>query len=108
MRIRRALSSGIVMAALLAAGCGKSPDRPPDQSIEAAPTEPSEPAPAPVPHPPAAKPAPEPVAVAPRVKPAPEPTADQQVIDDAEATGMTAHVDPDQDQAPAADANRQQ
>jgi outer membrane biosynthesis protein TonB len=33
--------------------------------------------------------------VVPKVKPAPKPTADEQMLDDADATGMTSHSTPD-------------
>jgi hypothetical protein len=96
-RIPRIRSGWIAVAAigLLASACHKQPEPEPEneatnQAVEAptppppAPT-PTAPAPAPTP------PKPKPVAVA----PAPAIPADQQVIDDADATGMTAHVSHD-------------
>ena len=101
MRIRSTLIT-LLAAGSLVAGCHKAPEQPPEnQAVET--TKPVAPAPKPAPEEPA-KPA-KPVAA--KVKAAPEPTADQQMIDDAEATGMTSHASHD-DEASGAAGNSQQ
>lgn len=93
------LTIGMLAAGLAVAGCSRSPEP------EAAPTEnmdvteiaPDEAAPAPTPEP-AAPPAPEPaanMAAADPLPPAQEPSADEQMADDAFATGMTARASRD-------------
>lgn len=89
---RASLLIGAALTMLMAAGCRKA-DEPPvenrtiEQPAQAQAAEP-EAEPAPV----TAEPvAPANVDVA-EPKPAPEPSADQQVLDDADATGMTARV----------------
>lgn len=92
MRTRTALITLLAASSLLAA-CGKAPEQQPEnQQVEA--PKPVALAPKPVATP---APAPEVKPVAPKVKAAPEPTADQQMIDDADATGMTSHTARDSD-----------
>jgi PBP1b-binding outer membrane lipoprotein LpoB len=95
----------LIAAGSLIAGCQKASPPPAenqDQNVTA-----PEPKPAPLPTKPIdpmpAPPKPE----APKVKPAPKVTAEQQVIDDADATGMTSHVDRGGDTSPTpADAQK--
>ena len=83
MRMRSTCIALLVAGALIA-GCKRTPEPPPENeptnvaTPEAPPPEPPQPVPAPV------------EIEHPKAKPAPEPTADQQIIDDAEATGMTS------------------
>jgi hypothetical protein len=103
MRIRSTLIT-LLAAGSLVAGCHKAPEQPPEnQAVETPKPVAPAPKPAPVPEKPA-KPA-KPVAA--KVKAAPEPTADQQMIDDAEATGMTSHASHD-DEASGSAGNSQQ
>jgi hypothetical protein len=76
----------LLVAGSLVAGCKRAPEPPPENepanvaTPEAPPPEPPQPAP---------------MAVEiehPKAKPAPELTADQQIIDDADATGMTSRA----------------
>lgn len=87
MRLRTPLMILLAGTALIA-GCHKTPEAPPENQT-------SEPAAPPTPAPVAPKPEPvvtPPKPVAPKPKPAPEPTADQQMIDDADAVGMTSRT----------------
>ena len=87
MRIRALALTGLGIATLLASCHRSEPPPPPaenDAMVEPEPVAPPEPAPRAVEVPRAEAP--------PRPKPAPEVSADQQVQDDADATGMTAHV----------------
>jgi hypothetical protein len=103
MRIRSTLIT-LLAAGSLVAGCHKEPEQPPEnQAIETPKTAAPVPKPVPAPEKPA-KPAKPLVA---KVKAAPEPTADQQMIDDAEATGMTSHAAHD-DEASGSAGNSQQ
>ena len=103
MRIRSTLIA-LLAAGSLVAGCHKQPKQPPEnQAIEA----PKPVAPAPTPAPEPEKPAKPAKPVAAKVKAAPEPTADQQMIDDAEATGMTSHVSRDGDTSDTAGNSQQ-
>ena len=106
MRIRSTLIT-LLAAGSLVAGCHKAPEQPPEnQAIEAPKPEATTPKPAPAPEKPA-KPAKPAKPVAAKVKAVPEPTADQQMIDDAEATGMTSHASHD-DEASGSAGNSQQ
>ncbi len=88
----------LLLGASLLGACGKGDDQPPanqastDRSVDAPP--PAVPVPAPTPvRAPEAEPQPHPDAnVAAPAKPAEQPTADQQILDDADATGMTSHA----------------
>lgn len=95
MRLRPALFAGLGAATLLLAACHRSEPPPPlaenDAMTTPEPPLPLEPAPVPqVVEVPTSEAPPKP-------KPAPEVSADQQVIDDADATGMTAHANHDGD-----------
>lgn len=100
MRIRSAMITLLAASSLLSA-CNRAPEKAPENQESEAP-QPEAPAPKPI-----AEPAPAPVEkpAAPKVKPAPEPTADQQIIDDADATGMTSHVSRDGDTANGSNSN---
>ena len=94
MRLRPVLIAGIAATTLSLAACDRSPPTPPpaenDAMVEPEPTPPpAEPVPQVVELPKAEAP--------PKPKPAPEVSADQQVLDDADATGMTARVARDGD-----------
>jgi outer membrane biosynthesis protein TonB len=73
---------------MLVAGCRKAEEAQPP--VENRPVEQPKPVAAPLPAP---KPVEAPKPKAPKAKPAPKPSADEQVQDDADATGMTARVD---------------
>jgi len=73
--------------ALLLAGCKQQHQ---EQPVENQPAEAPKPVAPPPPPPPAEKPKP---VAAPKPKPLPPTPEDQQVLDDADATGMTARVD---------------
>lgn len=90
MRTRNALIALLAASSLLAA-CSKAPEQAPENQQSEAP-KPVAPPPKPAAKPlPAPEAKPEPV----KAKAAPEPTADQQMIDDADATGMTSHTSRD-------------
>jgi hypothetical protein len=102
MRARLPLLAGIAATALLVAGCKKHEEQPPVQNEPVAQPEPVAPPP-----PPPVEPAPKPKPILPKAKPAPEVSADQQVIDDADATGMTAHVNRAQNNADSSSTDHQ-
>jgi len=106
MRTKLAVAA-ILGTTLLLAGC-KQHQEPP---VENTPTEAPKPVVAPKPAPtPAPTPVAEPKPAAPKAKPLPPTPEDQQVLDDADATGMTARVDRagENNGAQAADTNREQ
>ncbi|HEY0271033.1 MAG TPA: hypothetical protein VGC10_08605 [Sphingomonas sp.] len=96
MKHPRRIAIGFLALLLPLAACHKqpAPAPEPDNSQVEAPPEPPAPPPAPTPPPPVAGP---PKAAAPAVKAPPAPTADQQMLDDAAATGMTSHAAGDGD-----------
>jgi hypothetical protein len=105
MRMRPTLMLLLATGSLLA-GCHKQQEQPTDtNATETVAPMPEAPAPAPEPAP-AAKPETKPVT--PKAKRAPEPTADQQILDDADATGMTSHATPDADQSGSGAAGNDQ
>ena len=91
MRLRPTLVV-LALAGSLLGACHKHSEAPPENQQTETPAPPP-PAPAPVPEPVTAAPKP----VAPKVKAAHKPTADEQMIDDADATGMTSHTTTDDD-----------
>lgn len=95
--------AAILGGTLLLAGCKQHQENPPETNNAAEAPEPV----APPPPPPAPAPKPKPVAAA-KPKPLPATPEDQQVLDDADATGMTARVDRSGTDTQAADTNRQQ
>jgi outer membrane biosynthesis protein TonB len=94
----------LMSGTLLLAGCKQHREPP----VENQPTEAPKPVvpPKPAPAPTAAKPK---IAAAPKPKPLPATPEQQQVLDDADATGMTARVDRsgNADDTQAADTNRE-
>jgi len=90
MRLKLPMLAGATLLALFAAGCKKAQEPTPVQTNLTEPAKPAPPPPAPKP-----KPAETPKPEAPKVAPPPEVPADQQMLDDADATGMTARIDRD-------------
>ena len=88
MRTRLTVAMLLVAASGLAA-CHKTPEQQPIENQAAEAPKPVAPPPKPAPKP---APAPVPKADPAKVEAAPEPTADQQMLDDADATGMTSHA----------------
>jgi outer membrane biosynthesis protein TonB len=88
---------------LLLAGCKRQHE---EQPVENTPAEAPRPVVAPTPAPPPVE-KPKPVA-APKPKPLPATPEDQQVLDDADATGMTARVDRSGNADAQAATNREQ
>ena len=97
MRVRSTLIFLAAAGSLLGA-CHKGHEQPPEnQAVEN-----STPAPQPSVPPPAAKPVEKPARkVALKAATAPKPTADEQMLDDADATGMTSHAPHDPDTSDA-------
>ena len=97
--MKRLMMATVLAAGVMAAGCSRSPEP------EAAPTEnadvteiaPDEAQPAPAEAPPPAPEAPVNTVEADPLPPPEEPSADEQMTDDAFATGMTARADRDED-----------
>lgn len=90
MRSRSTLVFLLAIGSLLGA-CHKSREPAPDNQAVVIPA-PVQQAQTPEPEP---LPEPTPKPVPPKPKAAPKPTADQQMLDDADATGMTSHVSQD-------------
>jgi len=92
------LATGVLLAA-----CHKQQEPTPENQVVEAP------APVAETPPPAPEPAPAPPPKVASTKPgaAPEPSADQQMIDDADATGMTSHTTHDADGSDAAGNSQQ-
>jgi PBP1b-binding outer membrane lipoprotein LpoB len=95
--------AAILGGTLLLAGCKQHQEPPAENNAVEAPKPVV--APKPQPAPPPAKPK---TAAAPKAKPLPATPEEQQVLDDADATGMTARVDRSGTDTQAADTNRQQ
>ena len=101
MRIRSTLTALVIVGSLGA--CHKRSAPPPDnQQVETPTPVPAPETPVPAPEPKIAEPKP----AAHKIKAAPKPTADEQMLDDADATGMTSHAAPDA--APADTAGNSQ
>jgi outer membrane biosynthesis protein TonB len=86
----RATLLTLIAAGSLIAGCQKASEPPAQnegQNVTVPAPKPVAPPPKPV------EPTPPPKPILPKVKPAPKVSEEQQVIDDADATGMTSHVD---------------
>jgi len=96
------LLAGTTLLALFAAACNKPAEQPATETNITEPAKPAPPPPPPKPAPVAEVPKPE----VPKAPPPPEVPADQQVLDDADATGMTARVDRNTD-TPANSADGQ-
>ncbi len=103
----RRMTSLLMLAAAgsLLVACHKHAEQPDDNLTTATP-EPAAPSPTPTPTPTPKPKAPPKIAAA-KVKAAPEPTADQQMQDDADATGMTSHVSRDADGSDTAGNSQQ-
>jgi hypothetical protein len=94
----------LLAAASALAACHKAPEQQPSENQASEAPKPVAPPPKPAPKP---VPAPVPKADPVKVQAAPEPTADQQMLDDADATGMTSHASRESD-ASNASGNSQQ
>lgn len=105
MRMKSSVVAIAIGAGLLLAGCNRHQEPVAQEQVKEAP-QPVAPKPEPKPAPVVA-----PKPVVQKAKPLPPTPAEQQVLDDADATGMTARTDrsggSDEDTAPA-DTNRQQ
>lgn len=86
--LRPAALAALLATALLAAGCKKAPEPPPENVVV---EQPAPPAPVPEATP---EPEPKPVVNEAALIPSDEPSADEQMREDAEATGMTSRVRP--------------
>ena len=93
----------LAVAGLLLSGCHRQSAPEPENEVIAAPApvvQTPEPEPEPV-----VAPTPEPVV--PKPKAAPKPSADEQMLDDADATGMTAHANRESDTSDGAGNSQQ-
>ncbi len=98
MRNRSILIALAATGSLLGA-CQKHSEPPPEtQNVET-----PEPVAPPVATPPKPSETPTPKPAKPRAKAAPKPSADEQMLDDADATGMTSHSAPDTDPSGSSD-----
>ena len=100
---KRAVWSATALTMLIVAGCRKAPEEPTvnDHAVEQV-------APKPAPSPPVKAPVAAPKVQTPKPKAAPIPSPEQQVLDDADATGMTARVSRGtSEEAPSSDGNSQ-
>jgi outer membrane biosynthesis protein TonB len=102
MSIRTPLLAAAV-AGLLLGGCHKQREPEPENQTTETPA-PVVPEPAPAPEP---VEAPTPKPVAPKPKAAPKPSADEQMLDDADATGMTSHANRETDASDGAGNSQQ-
>ena len=102
MRIRSTLIAFAATGSLLLGACHKQqPQQPSDNQQTEAPA-PVEQTQAPAPEAP-----PPPKPIKPKPKAAPKPSADQQMLDDADATGMTSHTSSDDGASGAGDNSQQ-
>jgi hypothetical protein len=102
MRTRSTLITLVAIGSLLGA-CHKNREQPPAEPAAEAPT-PVARTTTPQPKP---KAKPRLIPATARVEAVPKPTADEQMLDDAEATGMTSHAAPHNPETPDAVANSQ-
>ena len=87
---------GLAAAGMLVAACHRHEEPPPENESNGAVIDTLPPArPVPAPKPPEPEAPPPPVSNLAEIKPAPADTPDQQVLDDADATGMTSRVSRD-------------
>ena len=87
---------GLAVAGMLVTACRRHEEPPPENTWNGAESEALPPVrPAPAPEPPEPATPPPSVSNLAEIRPAPEDTPDQQVLDDADATGMTSRVSRD-------------